>query len=60
MKIAENISRISEPVCQKTQVYIVTIVENKAIHALLPKVNIMKTLVNIRIDGSTIVLYNEW
>lgn len=31
IKIAENISKISEPVCPKTQVYVVTIVENKAI-----------------------------
>ena len=31
IKIAENISKISDPVCPKTQVYVVTIVENKAI-----------------------------
>lgn len=31
VKIAENISKIGEPVCSKTQSYIVTIVENKAI-----------------------------
>ncbi len=31
VKIAENISKIGEPVCPKTQVYVVTIVENKAI-----------------------------
>ena len=31
IKIAENITKISEPVCPKTQLYIVTIVENKAI-----------------------------
>lgn len=31
VKIAENILKISEPVCPKTQVYVVTIVENKAI-----------------------------
>ena len=31
IKIAENISKIGEPVCPKTQVYVVTIVENKAI-----------------------------
>lgn len=31
VKIAENISKIEEPVCPKTQVYVVTIVENKAI-----------------------------
>ena len=31
VKIAENIAKISEPVCPKTQVYVVTIVENKAI-----------------------------
>ena len=32
VKIAENIQKISEPVCPKTQSYIVTMVENKAIH----------------------------
>lgn len=31
VKIAENISKIDEPVCPKTKVYVVTIVENKAI-----------------------------
>ena len=31
VKIAESISKIGEPVCPKTQVYVVTIVENKAI-----------------------------
>ena len=31
IKIAENIDKISDPVCPKTQSYIVTIVENKAI-----------------------------
>lgn len=31
VKIAENISKIENPVCPKTQHYIVTIVENKAI-----------------------------
>lgn len=31
VKIAENISKIGEPVCPKTKVYVVTIVENKAI-----------------------------
>ena len=31
IKIAENIKKISEPVCPKTQSYVVTIVENKAI-----------------------------
>lgn len=31
VKIAENITKISEPVCPKTQAYVVTIVENKAI-----------------------------
>ena len=31
VKIAENIEKISEPVCPKTQSYIVTIVESKAI-----------------------------
>lgn len=31
IKIAENISKIDDPVCPKTRVYIVTIVENKAI-----------------------------
>lgn len=31
VKIAENIKKIDEPVCPKTQSYIVTIVENKAI-----------------------------
>ena len=31
IKIAENIEKISEPVCPKTQSYIVTIVESKAI-----------------------------
>lgn len=31
VKIAENISKIGEPVCPKTRVYIVTIVESKAI-----------------------------
>ncbi len=31
MKIAERIEKIDEPVCPKTQSYIVTIVENKAI-----------------------------
>lgn len=31
VKIAENISKITDPVCSKTQVYVVTIVENKAI-----------------------------
>ena len=31
IKIAENIKKISDPVCPKTQSYVVTIVENKAI-----------------------------
>lgn len=31
IKIAENINKIGEPVCPKTQSYVVTIVENKAI-----------------------------
>ena len=31
VKIAENIQKIDVPVCQKTQNYVVTIVENKAI-----------------------------
>jgi len=31
VKIAENISKIGDPVCPKPQVYVVTIVENKAI-----------------------------
>lgn len=31
VKIAENISKISEPECPKTRAFIVTIVENKAI-----------------------------
>lgn len=31
VKIAENISKIGDPVCPKTRVYIVTIVESKAI-----------------------------
>ena len=32
VKIAENISKISEPVCPKTKGYVVTIVENTAIN----------------------------
>ena len=32
MKIAENINKISEPVCPKTKAYVVTIVENTAIN----------------------------
>ena len=32
VKIAENISKISEPVCPKTKAYVVTIVENTAIN----------------------------
>ena len=31
VKIAENIKKIDDPVCPKTQSYVVTIVENKAI-----------------------------
>ncbi len=31
IKIAENMKKISDPVCPKTQSYVVTIVENKAI-----------------------------
>lgn len=31
IKVAENIQKIDVPVCQKTQNYVVTIVENKAI-----------------------------
>lgn len=31
VKIAEHISKIQDPVCPQTQVYVVTIVENKAI-----------------------------
>lgn len=31
VKVAENIDKISEPVCPKTAAYVVTIVENKAI-----------------------------
>ena len=31
IKIAENIQKIDDPVCPKTQSYVVTIVENKAI-----------------------------
>ena len=31
VKIAENMEKISDPVCPKTQSYVVTIVENKAI-----------------------------
>lgn len=31
LQIAENIDKISDPVCPKTQSYVVTIVENKAI-----------------------------
>ena len=31
VKIAENITKISEPVCPKTKSFVVTIVENKAI-----------------------------
>lgn len=31
IKIAENIQKVGEPVCPKTQSYVVTIVENKAI-----------------------------
>ena len=31
VKIAENIQKIGDPVCPKTQNYVVTIVENKAI-----------------------------
>lgn len=31
IKIAENIDKIGDPVCPKTKVYVVTIVENKAI-----------------------------
>lgn len=31
VKIAENVSKIGDPVCPKTKVYVVTIVENKAI-----------------------------
>ena len=32
VKIAENISKISEPVCPKTRAYVVTIVENTAVN----------------------------
>jgi len=34
VKIAENITKISEPVCPKTRAFVVTIVENRAIDIL--------------------------
>ena len=34
VKIAENITKISEPVCPKTKAFVVTIVENKSIDIL--------------------------
>lgn len=34
VKVAENIKKISEPVCPKTRSYVVIIVENKAIDML--------------------------
>lgn len=37
VKIAENITKISEPVCPKTRAFVVTIVENRAIDILRSK-----------------------
>lgn len=37
VKIAENITKISEPVCPKTRAFVVTIVENRSIDILRSK-----------------------
>ena len=54
VKIAENISKISEPVCPKTQVYVVTIVENKAIDLYRANQRRSKAIYLDEISGITV------
>ena len=54
VKIAENISKIGEPVCPKTQVYVVTIVENKAIDLYRANQRRSKVIYLDEISGITV------
>ena len=54
VKIAENITKISEPVCARTQVYVVTIVENKAIDLYRANQRRRKVIYLDEISGITV------
>ena len=54
VKIAENISKIGESVCPKTQVYVVTIVENKAIDLYRANQRRSKVIYFDEISGITV------